>query len=127
MVTLRRFRDLPEALLAKGSLDSAGIQCVLADDNMIRMDWFYSNAIGGIKLLVDSEDAVEAEALLTQPIPENFDVSGVGQYQQPGCPKCGSLDVNFQELDPAAYLSMAVSVPIPFHRRAWRCRSCRAE
>lgn len=127
MVTLRRFRDLPEALLAKGSLDSAGIHCALADDNMIRMDWFYSNAIGGIKLLVDSEDAVEAEDLLSQPIPENFDVSGVGQYQQPRCPKCGSLDINFQELDPTAYLSLAISVPIPFHRRAWRCRSCRAE
>jgi hypothetical protein len=127
MVTLRRFRDLPDALLAKGSLDSAGIQCALADDNVIRMDWFYSNAIGGIKLLVDSEEAAEAEQVLTQPIPENFDVSGVGQYAQPRCPKCGSLDINFQELDPAAYLSLAISVPIPFHRRAWRCRSCRAE
>lgn len=127
MVTLRRFRDLPEALLAKGSLDSAGIYCALADDNTIRMDWFYSNAIGGIKLLVDSEDAAEAQEVLTQPIPENFDVSGVGQYQQPRCPKCGSLDINFQGLDPTAYLSLAVSVPIPFHRRAWRCRSCGAE
>jgi hypothetical protein len=49
-VTLRQFRDLPEALLAKGSLESAGIQAYLADDNMIRMDWFYSNLLGGIKL-----------------------------------------------------------------------------
>jgi hypothetical protein len=26
-----------------------------------------------------------------------------------------------------AYLSMAVRVPIPLHREAWRCRSCNTE
>src|SRR5258707_15281862 len=35
-VTLRQFRDLPEALLAKGSLESAGIQAYLVGGNMIR-------------------------------------------------------------------------------------------
>lgn len=49
---LRKFRDLPEALLAKGSLESAGIEAYLLDDNMIRMDWFISNLLGGIKLQV---------------------------------------------------------------------------
>ena len=29
LVTIRKFRDLPEALLAKGSLESAGIECFL--------------------------------------------------------------------------------------------------
>lgn len=127
LVTLRKFRDLPEALLAKGSLESAGIECSLADDNMVRLDWFYSNAIGGIKLLVNRDDLEAAEQVLTSPIPENFEAEGAGAYEQPKCPKCGSLDVNFQESDPAAYLSLAVSVPLPFRRRAWRCRACNAE
>ena len=127
MVAIRQFRDLPEALLAKGSLESAGIDAVLTDDNVVRMDWLWSNLMGGVKLLVGVEDAAEADEVLAQPIPEHFDVSGVGEYAQPLCPKCNSLDVTFQELEPAAYLSMAVSVPIPFHRRAWRCRSCAAE
>lgn len=127
MVTLRQFRDLPEALLAKGSLDSAGIQCALADDNMVRMDWFYSNAIGGIKLLVNAGDAADAEQVLSQPIPDHLDVSGVGDFEQPKCPKCGSLDVGFRESQPAAYLSMALSVPIPFRKRAWHCHSCDVE
>jgi hypothetical protein len=127
MVAIRQFRDLPEALLAKGSLESAGIDAVLTDDNVVRMDWFWSNLMGGVKLLVGAEDAAEADEVLAQPIPEHFDVSGVGEYAQPRCPKCNSLDVTFQELEPAAYVSMAVSVPIRFHRRAWRCRSCGAE
>jgi hypothetical protein len=127
MVTLRQFRDLPEALLAKGSLDSAGIECALADDNMVRMDWFYSNAIGGIKLLVNRGDAADAEQVLTQPIPEHLDVAGVGAFEQPRCPNCGSLDISFRELQPAAYLTMFLNVPIPFHKRAWRCHSCDVE
>jgi hypothetical protein len=31
LVTIRRFGDMSEALLAKGCLDSAGIECFLAD------------------------------------------------------------------------------------------------
>ena len=52
LVTIRQFRDLPEALLAKGSLESAGIECFLGDENLVRLDWFISNFIGGIKLCV---------------------------------------------------------------------------
>jgi len=130
LMTIRRFRDLPDALLAKGCLDSTGTECVLVDDNVVRLDWLWSNGVGGVggvKLRVDAEDAAAAAEMLAQPIPEHFEVPGVGEYQQPHCPQCNSLDVNFQELDPAAYLSLAVSFPIPFHRRAWRCHSCRVE
>jgi hypothetical protein len=128
LVTIRAFRDLPEALLAKGSLESAGIQALLADDNIIRLDWFWSNLMGGIKLQVDQEDAEAANGILDQPIPEGFDVAGVGEYQQPRCPRCQSLDVSFQELDePVAYVSAYFGVPIPWKRRAWRCHACNAE
>jgi hypothetical protein len=127
LVTIRQFRDLPEALLAKGSLESAGIECFLRDENLVRLDWFISNFVGGVKLCVPPEDALKAKALLDQPILEGLYVHGVGLYEQPRCPKCNSLDVTYQELDPAAYLSMAVSVPIPFHRDGWRCRACNAE
>src|SRR5271169_1994853 len=126
-VTIRAFRDLPEALFAKGSLESAGIECALLDDNMVRLDWFISNLLGGVKLQVRPEDAAVAEEILSQPIPENFEVPGIGDYEQPRCPKCQSLEVNFQEVTPAAYVSAYLNVPIPFHRRAWRCHSCDAE
>jgi Putative prokaryotic signal transducing protein len=128
LVTIRQFRDLPEALLAKGCLESAGIECFLRDDNMVRLDWFISNFIGGIKLCVRPEDAQNAQQLLDEPILEGLYVQGVGLYEQPRCPKCGSLDVNFRELDrPVAYLSAFLRVPIPLQRKAWRCHDCNAE
>jgi hypothetical protein len=127
MVTIRQFRDLPEALFAKGSLESSGIECAMVDDNMVRLDWFISNLLGGVKLQVRAEEVAIAEEILSQPIPENFDVPGIGAYEQPRCPKCGSLDVAFQEVTPAAYVTAYLNVPIPFHRRAWRCHACQVE
>ena len=128
LVTIRQFRDLPEALLAKGSLESAGIECFLADENLVRLDWFISNFIGGIKLNVRVQDAGNAQKLLDEPILEGLYVQGVGLYEQPRCPKCESLDVNFQELDrPIAYMSAFLRVPMPVQRTGWRCHACDEE
>jgi hypothetical protein len=128
LVTIRQFRDLPEALLAKGSLESAGIECFLADENLVRLDWFISNFIGGIKLNVRPADEANARRLLDEPILEGLYVQGVGLYEQPRCPNCHSLDVNFQELDrPIAYMSAFLRVPLPVQRPAWHCQSCDAE
>jgi len=125
LVAIRRFRDLPEALLAKGSLESSGIECFLTDDNMVRMDWFMSNLLGGIKLAVNQEDAEAATAILDEPMAETLDVEGVGEYEQPRCPECQSLDVNFEQLNrKVAYTSAWLGVPIPLHTKAWTCRSC---
>src|SRR6266496_6603980 len=77
LVTLRKFRDLPEALLAKGSLESAGIQSWLVDDNMVRINWFISNLLGGIKLQVHAEDVEAALQILNQPIPETLEIEGI--------------------------------------------------
>jgi hypothetical protein len=128
MVTIRQFRDLPEALLAKGCLESAGIKGILTDDNIVRLDWFWSNVMGGIKLKVDPEDVEAASEILEQPIPAGFDVAGIGEYHQPHCPNCQSLDVTFKELNrPVSYMTVWLHVPIPVYRRAWRCHSCDVE
>jgi hypothetical protein len=127
-ITVRRFRDLPEALLAKGSLESAGIACTVLDDNMVRMDWFLSNSLGGMRLQVGPQDVEAAQSILNQPIPEEFEVPGAGDYQQPRCPQCQSLDVSFRELvKPVAYISAYLGIPIPLERTGWRCHSCHGE
>lgn len=124
-ITLRRFRDLPEALLAKGALESAGIECQLTDDNMVRLDWFYSNLVGGAKLQVKPEDAEAAREILEQPIPENFEVEGAGAYEQPRCPKCQSVNITFEGLNkPIAYATAYFGVPLPIRSDAWKCEAC---
>jgi hypothetical protein len=121
---LRRFRDLPDALLAKSILDSASVECFLIDENTIRMDWLWSNLLGGVKLWVRSEDADAAE-LLDQDWLERFDVDGVGEYVQSRCPNCQSFDVSFRGLmKRLAYGTLLLGFPIPVRHVAWKCHSC---
>lgn len=125
LIVVKQFRDLPEALLAKGSLESACIESVLADDNMVRMDWFISNLVGGIKLCVRPEDADVAAELLAQPMLQEFEVEGAGSYQQPACPECQSRDVSYETLNkPIAYTTAWIGVPIPVPRKRWKCHAC---
>ena len=124
-VTVRKFRDLPEALVAKGSLESAGIQAYLMDDNMIRLNWFRSNFFGGIKLKVHVEDAEAASEILNQPIPETMDIEGIGTFEQPKCPRCQSLDISHEELNKIlSYGAAYAGVPIPVYKKGWTCHAC---
>jgi len=125
VVTLRTFDNVQEALFAKSVLDSAGIESFLADENLVRLDWFLSNAIRGVKLWVKEEDAKAAEAILDQSRPETFDVEGVGEYKQPQCPKCHSTDVSFGELKRRpAYASLWFGAPMPLKHIGWKCHAC---
>ena len=72
METIRSFPDVMQAWLAKSSLESAGIECYLVDDNMVRLDWGISIVLGGVKLRVKSEDAEAALVILDQPVPEEL-------------------------------------------------------
>jgi rubredoxin len=123
LIMLRRFRDIPEAMLAKGKLDSVGIDSILADHNTVRMDWLLSNMLGGVKLLVDPHDFAQASEILNEPIPAKLRFETAEVYQQPRCPKCQSLDVNFEELDPVAYAFLFI-FPLPLQRKGWICHAC---
>jgi ribosomal protein L37AE/L43A len=124
-LVLHRFRDLPPALLQGSILESAAVECFLADENTIRMDWFWSNLLGGVKLCVRRADADSAASLLSQSVPEKFDVEGVGEYQQPRCPKCQSLEISFRGLNkPVDYTRALLSGHLPRSRSLWECDSC---
>ncbi len=107
LVALRQYRDLPEALLAKGFLESAGIESFLLDETTIRMDWLWSNLLGGVKLCVNPEKSAAAAQLLDREIPEKFTVEGVGDFDQPRCPQCQSLDISREDSD-----------------KTWKCQTC---
>jgi hypothetical protein len=116
---------LNQASIAQSILDSAGIESFLADANLVRMDWFYSNAVGGIKVVVREADAEEARKLLEQEVPESFEAEGSGQYEQPRCPACGSFDVTLDGLDKrVSYATVWMGVPIPVTIKGWGCSAC---
>jgi len=125
IVAIRRYRDIPAALLAKSVLDSAGIENFLTDVNTVRMDWLWSNALGGVRLFVKDCDASGAEELLNQSFQDSFEVEGQERFTQPRCPVCQSFDVSYKGLHKRiAYASIILHVPIPLSRLGWRCASC---
>jgi hypothetical protein len=73
---IRDFMFLPDALVAKSILDSAGIESFLADETTMRMG-MWSTLISGVKLWVQQEDAETAMALLKQDFSKENGVEGV--------------------------------------------------
>lgn len=125
LTMIHRYRDLPEALIAKTSLESAGIDCFLADENIVRIDWFWSNLMGGVKLHVKAEDADAALEILEQSSLEGYEVEGIGRYERPHCPNCNSMEISFEELNkPVAFASAYLLMPISIHSKGWKCHSC---
>lgn len=53
---LRTFTYPHEAHIAQGFLDSEGIETIIQDELTAQVNNFYSNAIGGVKLLIAESD-----------------------------------------------------------------------
>jgi len=64
LITIESYELSYQAQLARAELAAAGIPSWLADETLVSMDWFISNAVGGIKLQVSSEDADAAREIL---------------------------------------------------------------
>jgi hypothetical protein len=65
--------------LARSALDSAGIESFLVDENLVQMYWFYSDAIGGVKLYVRPEDVADANKVLDDLVQEKLDSGAPAQ------------------------------------------------
>jgi putative signal transducing protein len=66
LVTIRTFWNPLEADLAKGVLEEANIESFLFDENMIRQNFFYASALGGVRLRVDAANVEEANRILEE-------------------------------------------------------------
>jgi hypothetical protein len=128
-IIIRRFLFLADALMAKTILDSAGVGCYLADENIVRLDWFYSNLVGGVKVWVRPDDSSAAIDLLNQQSIEKFEVEGIGEYLQPACTVCKSTDTsyyapNMRMVFWSLFLFSPGILVIPRRRSRWKCNSC---
>jgi hypothetical protein len=126
LVTVRRYRDLSEAIVGRAALESAGVFCFLQDENFLRLDWGAAIALGGLRLQVRPDDVQAAEELLGQPIPESIEYESRAEYLQPHCPRCGSINITFEGSDRSAALvtTVMLAVPLPFGAESWRCDAC---
>ena len=56
--------NIYEANLVKTLLEGSEIKCIMLDENTIRMNPLYSEALGGIKIMVSREDIERAKEVI---------------------------------------------------------------
>ncbi|NNJ55893.1 MAG: DUF2007 domain-containing protein [Bacteroidia bacterium] len=120
-----------EAHLAKGLLEAAGIECYLQDELTTQVNNFYSNAIGGVKLLVDEESMglalqVLKEAKHVTKEDNLFDDDFETNEEVLICSNCGSNNVGSPRLKGAAALIsiLFLGFPFPFLIKKAHCFNC---
>jgi hypothetical protein len=122
VTTIATFSKPEEAHLLRTRFEAVGLPAFVQDENIVQLNWLYSNAIGGVRVQVPDTDAAAAREFLAadapQPSPGADDIP---------CPACGSHrtapDETFRRL---AFLSiLLLQFPAVCPRGRWRCMDCR--
>ncbi len=123
LVTIATYTTAAEAYVTKGLLESAGVSCYVFDENIVNMNLFYSNAVGGVKLKVPSSQLHLAKEILG----ENRDVvDETKASDEYNCPACGSRNVANKKLPwfITIFASVLMSFPVPYVRKKLECHDC---
>jgi DNA-directed RNA polymerase subunit RPC12/RpoP len=84
-VPVQFYQNYIDAHIVKGRLEEAGIECWLKDEHTVTTNPIWTNAIGGIKLMVPAEQHVVALALL-----QGFEAERKSSL---ACKNCGSHNI----------------------------------
>lgn len=136
--TLITFTYPIEAHMAKGLLESDGIKTMIQDEMTVQVDNFYSNAIGGVKLLVKAEDQEKGITILKE---GGYILEDGNKTEEPSvvylyksndktnCPFCHSENImknkDINILTPVIYLILGAFIPI--FRPIYKCYNCDKE
>lgn len=130
---VKEFTTPTEARLAYSFLTSKGITCRLRDEQFIGMQYFYSLAMGGVRLDVLSVEYESAIKLLQDVENNKFQLAEGETDQNSGipCPRCGSSStfiVSSRGRSWALLVLVLIYIPLPFLARdVWHCKKCQLE
>lgn len=122
-IVVQSFSFPYEAQIAKTQLEAAGIPARIENEHTINMDWLYSNALGGVRLLVLESDLEEARTLLAQDFSKELQQQfGLSE----NCPNFDSSDIQpYTEGKRPAYLVfLLLGFPLFFYKNGMKCQRC---
>ena len=125
LVTIRTYSVLWEADLARVFLEQEGVRALLADENMVGMNWLYCHAVGGIKLQTPESEAPRARELLAERERKRGENSADTE-ESTACPSCGSTNVEtVWRGRRACFLSwLLIGIPLFWPLLTKRCVDC---
>lgn len=119
LVEIANYTDPLDANILKARLDAEGISAYIANENHIQMNWLYSQALGGARVMVQAEDAEQAAELVEQLNNGDLAIADDDSDAYPACPRCGGLAFSYpQTTRRIAFASLFfLNIPLPFKRR----------
>jgi|ERR1017187_3133690 DNA-directed RNA polymerase subunit RPC12/RpoP len=134
-ITIASYPEPLEANLMRSKLLSEDIECILLDENLISVQPFYSNAIGGIRLQVHEDDAMRAKEILDEsnkpPLhivrkSDESDSNRTYKNTKLHCPECNSTDVYYERhTNSELVLSvLLLGIPLLFIKGKYHCYNC---
>lgn len=120
LVLIWRTDKILEAHIIKGRLEAAGINAFIFDDQMVSTNWLYSQALGGVRVVVLTSQLDKAREVLKESVTiQDFDAFDT-------CPLCHSHDVI--RLKPPLFLVLLTYLFLNFlsmqETRNRKCRAC---
>ena len=124
---LRRFQYSSEAIIYQGKLESQGIDVFLRDNNIVDSNPLYSNAVGGVKLFVKTEDFDKANEILGE-----VSLYSVDNESQPlKCPECGAeqveLETSIEGVKSFFRVAILGAFAQFFSKYKYKCQNCKFE
>lgn len=123
-VPLQSFANYIDAHIVLGRLQEEGIDCWLKDENVVTVNPIWTNAIGGIKLMVAMYQLQQAQELLLQ--------SDREKRSHFICPYCnsGNIELVCSHKEAANWFSVLMgflffSYAVPI--KIWHCFNCGKE
>ncbi|PHQ30051.1 putative signal transducing protein [Leeuwenhoekiella nanhaiensis] len=124
---IAQFTYSTEAQIIKGRLEADGIEAFLQDEYTIDTDPLISNAIGGVKLAVWTEDVMRAKTILESVAEYSVDDEGKALH----CPECNSTQVKYYttvnsfKAFASFLVTLLVSVLPIYTKYEYRCENCK--
>jgi hypothetical protein len=123
LVTVAAFEGPLKASLLASRLETEGIQCFIADAEMVGMYQLLTSAVGGVKVQVSERDAPRAFYIARE-----LDLETIDRFpaRRPNCPQCGSSQVSRKGLSfgRAALVVLTLGVLALFFAVRWKCEGC---
>jgi len=111
-----------EAHIARIALERVDVPVFITDEHTINMQWMYSGALGGVRLLVH----IEHEKLARETMATDFSEYLTIETEEILCPNCKSTNLEnhtFGKISALATLFL-LGIPLLFHRRGIKCGDC---
>jgi hypothetical protein len=126
---IKRYQYSSEAKIFSNKLESEGIKVYLRDMHTIDSNPLWSNAVGGVKIFVKSEDFERAQMSLSEVSPYSLDENN----ELKKCPKCNAEEVemitsikDLKTLFTFAFLVLFTLMPF-YSKHRYKCNNCKFE